>query len=192
MTQINLLPWREEIRAVNNRVFYAIAGIIMLFACLLVFAYHHWTLHQIEVVQANQAYIQTHEKTIETQVKEIRALDAEKSTLISQIKIIHALQGDRISIVKLFNTLVHSVPHGLTVTNLSRIKDKIVLTGTTQSNSDISNLISSLNNSHNFSSITLSEITKAADSKETPGNEEALNFKIELKQKADHTPRTAQ
>lgn len=120
MSKINLLPWREELKKIHNRIFYSVlSGTIALSLVFIILA-DSVLNYKIKVENANIAYINRALRDVKTQVNEVQLLKANKKQLLERMNIIQLLQSDRTSVVKLLDAIPKLVPEGLYLTLLSR------------------------------------------------------------------------
>lgn len=202
MSHINLLPWRDELRVVRNRIFYAIImGIVFLCGIMVVFT-NLFIVHSITRENTDIAYLQTEKDKIKDKIKEIEGLRANKKQLLYRKEIIQALQEDRPSIVKLLDIIARITPEGLYLTELNRkeilpeeipaptpiakeekaetqiIRPKqylVEMQGIAQTNSAISFLLKKLEEQNWFSDVRLTEVVRGE-------KDQTLLFKLEFVQ----------
>ena len=118
MTRINLLPWRELLRKEREREFFTLIGGAA-FIMVLVIVYVHFHMSGvIENQNQRNAYLDRQIKKVESQIKDIKQLETEKSQLLARMKVIEELQGQRPQMVHLFDELAKTVPDGVYLTSL--------------------------------------------------------------------------
>jgi len=120
MSKINLLPWREELKKVRNRIFYSILGGAIVLSVIIVVLGDSYLNYRINVENANIGYINQELKDAKEQVGEVQKLRENKKQLLARMSIIQSLQGDRTSVVKLLDIIPRLIPEGLYLTLLSR------------------------------------------------------------------------
>jgi len=136
VSKINLLPWREELRIVRNRIFYAIlivsaaacGGLVVLISIVLD--------RRVEVQTANVEYIDKELLSVKGEISEIKGLQENKKQLLERMAVIGSLQTDRYTIVKLLDLFPRILPAGVYLTEVSR---KEVGPNTTNSDATQSN-----------------------------------------------------
>jgi type IV pilus assembly protein PilN len=179
MTQINLLPWREDLRKFKNQIFYVIGCAVIVLGILSIKIMGIFLDQYIDTRNENVKYVADQKRDIEKQVKEISSLKTEKQQLSSRIDVIQSLQADRSSIVKLLDNIARAVPEGLYLEELSRKGKQVSLTGVAQSNGNIANFITALHQLSWLSNIKLGVISSyvASGASDAGGG---LKFSIEL------------
>lgn len=146
-TKINLLPWRAELREQKKKEFLAVLGASAVVG-LLVFAVWYMTIAGlIDHQKQRNEKIQNEISLLDKKVSEIEALKKQRSDMIDRMKVIQSLQGTRPLIVHIFDELVNKLPDGVFFSRVERKGDKILISGTAESNNRVSTLMRDLNNS---------------------------------------------
>lgn len=138
MARINLLPWREKLRAQKQREFGLIAllGVVITGAVL---GYWHWYNEGlVDHQKKRNQYLEQQIKAVDKQLKEIRALAKTKKQLISRMKVVTDLQSSRPQIVHLFDELVSTLPEGIYLTQVVQRGSVVNVEGKAQSNARVS------------------------------------------------------
>lgn len=162
MANINLLPWRQELRKQRQQEFVAILMAVAMVAVALVLFAHMALSKQVSDQEERNQYIKSEIGKLDGQIKEIDALQKRREELLSRMKVIQDLQGRRPVIVRIFDEVVRVLPDGVYLTLLERNGDGFRLTGVAESANQVSNLMRNLDASPWFKSPQLS--TVAADS----------------------------
>jgi type IV pilus assembly protein PilN len=138
MVNINLLPWREELRAQRKREF----GMMALLAVLVVgaglFGWHQYNESLIEYQKQRNAFLEGEIAKVNKQIKEIRGLEKTRKQLIARMKVVADLQSQRPLVVHLFDELVTTLPSGVYLTSMQQRGHTITVTGHAESNARVS------------------------------------------------------
>jgi type IV pilus assembly protein PilN len=157
-TKINLLPWRAELREQRKKEFLVILGGSALVG-LLVFAVWYVTLASfIDFQKARNQKIESEISLLDKKVDRIQALKKQRSDMIDRMKVIQSLQGTRPLIVHIFDELVNKLPDGVFFSRVERKGDKILISGTAESNNRVSTLMRDLNNSEWLQNSVLTKV----------------------------------
>lgn len=173
MANINLLPWREERREELKKEYLIILAASVIFAGLIVFAWHYYVNDQIANQQNRNIYLEQNIRELNAQVKEINAMKAKREELKDRMRVIQDLQGNRPEIVHLFDELVQTLPDGVFFSQLSRSGASITIEGTAESNNRVSSLMRRLDRSDWFTAPNLVSVTANPDF-----GEQANDFKL--------------
>ena len=113
MSQINLLPWREEERQEQTRQFATTTVLALLLTAAGVFFVHTAFNNQIDHQTMRNKMLQDEITRLDASLKQIATLEDTKDQLLARMDIIQSLQQQRPQIVHLFDDLVRTVPEGI-------------------------------------------------------------------------------
>lgn len=173
MANINLLPWRQELRKQRQQEFIAVLMGVVMVAVALVLAGHMALSKQVSDQEERNAYIQAEIQKLDGQIKEIDALQKRREELLSRMKVIQDLQGRRPVIVRIFDELVRVIPEGTHLLSLERRGDSFSLTGVAENANQVSALMRNLDASPWFKNPTLSTVAAASGQKAGDTDEKA-------------------
>ncbi len=120
MSKINLLPWREELKKIKNKIFYSVLGCCIFFSALFTLFVDRYLNYKIAVENANIQYINKELQQAKEKIVEVQSLKRNKKEFLERMNIIQSLQADRPSAVKLLDMLPRVLPEGLYLVDLSR------------------------------------------------------------------------
>ena len=150
MSNINLLPWREEQRARNDKKLLT-ASFVFWAACLLVGFLALQNMNgKLSYQGERNRYLEHENAKLNRKIADIKQLQAEKQKLVERIDVIQNLQQDRIHIVHVFDDIVRRLPKGVTLDKMSKKVREIHLQGRAQSNSRVSELMNQADSSQFF------------------------------------------
>lgn len=184
MTQINLLPWREQLREERRQQFLVVLGGSVGFILLIMVLFHMVISNQINRQLAHNNYLQSEINLLDNQIKEIKGLKKQKADLIARMNIIQELESNRPQVVHLFDELVTVLPNGVHLKKINRTGNRVTLIGKAESNGNVSQLMRNIDNSHWLMKPELNEI-KTEDS----NNGQVSEFILQMEQE---TPRIEQ
>ena len=168
MARINLLPWRAERRKLRQKEFMVMLGASALGAALLAFLIVGYHKAQIEGQNERNAYVKNQITQVDAKIKEIEELDKKKARLLARKQVIEQLQANRSQMVHLFDSLVRTIPDGVTLTSIRQAGDKLTLQGRSQSNARVSTYMRNLEGSGWMSKPDLSVIEAKGTNKGLP------------------------
>ncbi len=196
MSNINLLPWREELRQIKNKRFLAIVAVAMLSSGFVVFCFDLWLAHRMTTLEFNADYLEKSLSLVDSRLKEIQNLKKDKQDLLDRMKVIRSLELDRISVVRLLDMIPRVLSDGIYITEIDRsennqdIKDQntkdsfekkpylVVLKGVAVNNNAISSLLKNLSDIPWISGVQLNQVQEVAkdNAQNTKGFEFTLQF----------------
>ena len=147
MAQINLLPWREELRKEQQRQFLTILGLSAVLMGLIILAVHIQIAGMISNQQSRNDYLKKEITKVEKQIKEINDLAKEKKRLLARMEVIETLQRNRPEVVHLFDEIVKVMPEGTYLNSMKQNNKALELQGMAQSNARVSALMRNIDSS---------------------------------------------
>ncbi len=122
-------------------------GASALGAALLAFLIVGYHKAQIEGQNERNAYVRDQITQVDAKIKEIEELDKKKARLLARKQVIEQLQANRSQMVHLFDSLVRTIPDGVTLTSIRQAGDVLTLEGRSQSNARVSTYMRNLEGS---------------------------------------------
>lgn len=147
MAQINLLPWREELRKEQTNQFTTMTGLALLCTAALILLIHMTMARMIEHQEGRNSILNTEIKRLDSELEKIKDLEVTKEKLLSRMEIIQSLQQKRPQIVHLFDEVVKTLPEGLHVTEIKQTGNSISINGIAESNGRVSAYMRNIDNS---------------------------------------------
>ena len=138
MANINLLPWREELRKEKTRQFASMLGFSVILTVAVLLLVHVTISGQISYQQKRNKILEDEIEKLEIALKEIGGLEETKEKLLSRMDIIQSLQQKRPQIVHLFDEIVRTVPEGIYLTGIKQSGTTININGVAESNGRVS------------------------------------------------------
>jgi len=184
MANINLLPWREELRQERNKVTIAICAAMVVAALLVVFSGKLYMDYRIDHQKARNAYLKSEIKSLSKVIKEIKDIKKRRDALRARIDVIQTLQQNRAEIVHVFDDLVNKLPDGVYYDKINKKGRRITIDGKAQSNNRVSLLMRSLDASDWFDGSSL-KVVDVLDRKGSSVSQFDLEVKVQKKKKSD-------
>ncbi len=178
MTQINLLPWREEIRR-QKKIHFAILIGLFVGLGVLTTGLLHFYFHQ--VVRYHERRNQFLEKILDSESAKLMDLNSkkkEKILLDKKINFIISIKKNDFQVVSLLDGLVRLIPKEMILTKLIRDKNKITLIGRATAYTQITQLMESMSKSNLFYQPDLTQISGQEDRKD-----EGRDFQLQVEQR---------
>lgn len=148
MIRINLLPHREAKRKQNKAAFFRLLALAGVFAAVIAFLIWGYIGHMISDQDDRNNLIKNEIKHLDEQIAEIATLKDEIAALKARQQAVEDLQSDRNQPVYLFDELVRQVPEGVFLKSFTQTGQKVVLTGSAQSNERVSDLLRNLSDTN--------------------------------------------
>lgn len=144
MIRINLLPHREMRRERRKKDFIGLCVLTAVAAAGVAFLVGVGINQQISIQNERNAFIDSENKKLDLQIKEIATLRQEIDALKARQGAVENLQSDRTLPVHLLDELVKQTPEGIYLKSIKQEDKRVLLTGFAQSNERISELLRNL------------------------------------------------
>ena len=144
MIRINLLPHREMRRERRKKDFIGMCVLTAVAAAGVAFLVGLGINQQISIQNERNAFIESENKKLDLQIKEIATLRQEIDALKARQGAVENLQSDRTLPVHLLDELVKQTPEGIYLKSIKQDDKRVLLNGYAQSNERISELLRNL------------------------------------------------
>ena len=113
MPRINLLPWRQQLRAQRQKEF-GVFSLGAALAALAVTLFASWGVSaSIDRQRERNELLKAEIAELDRQITEILLLEAQKQRLLARMEIIERLQRSRPEVVHVFDQLARALPEGV-------------------------------------------------------------------------------
>jgi type IV pilus assembly protein PilN len=145
--RINLLPYREQRRALQQKALIAIlAGSVL--AGLAVVVVGHFVIAGMQDHQNQRnAFLNAEIAKLDAQIKEIAQLKEKTNALLARKQVVEELQANRAEVVHLFDELARQLPEGMYLKSVKQAGNKLTITGYAQSSARVSALMRNIEES---------------------------------------------
>ncbi|REL28502.1 pilus assembly protein PilN [Thalassotalea euphylliae] len=154
MAYINLLPWREEAQQARKKEFVSILAFVGLFMFLIVFAISSYYQAQIDGQVTRNQFLKNEIQILDVRIAEIKTLNEKKEALQKRISVIEQLQRSRNVGTQVLDEIAKIIPNGIYLTKLEKQGNIIHLTGKSESNNHLANMIREIELSDLFTDAT--------------------------------------
>lgn len=158
MIRINLLPWREERRALQQRFFVYMLAAGAVIALGIMFGVHMYMENLIENQRARNQFLQAEIDKLKGADEEIKRIEKVRSGLLARLDVVKNLQESRPGVVMVFDTLVRRLPPNIYLTGFNTAGQAVTFNGVAESNNVISDFMRQLTLSGLFTEPVLTVI----------------------------------
>ncbi len=186
--RINLLPHREQRRALQQKTLVAFAAIAAVAGLVVVAGGHMIIAGLTDTQESRNAFLKAEIAKLDVQIKEIAELKEKTSALLARKQVVETLQTNRAQVVHLFDELARRLPEGIYFKTLRQSGDKLTLQGYAQSSARVSALMRNIEASEWITAPKLIEVHAA-----TLNNTRVHEFILEAVQilPKENTPESA-
>jgi len=187
MTQINLLPWREERNEERKKQFLVVLFSTLAIAGGLVFLGNEIVSGMLNNQNNRNGYLQTEIATLDERIKLVEEIREMRKQLLARMQVVQDLQSNRTTMPRLFEQLVSTLPEGVYYGTLGMQGTRISINGFAESNNHVSALMRNLDGSDWLKGSVLSGV-KAIDNKHLNG--QANQFQLTVLQSRPQVAKT--
>lgn len=178
MPQINLLPWRQELRKARQKQFIQISLLVVLLTALLMAAFGAFLDYRTDLQLSRNQIIEHGIRDLNREISEVRALRKKRDQLLEWVSIVQRLQTNRSDPIRIFNDLAHATGESLYLTRLEKKDNQLLLEGEAADNRAISGLMRNLARSDYLLNPVLTDVSAST------ANPGFNRFKLTLQQKS--------
>ena len=147
MANINLLPWREELRQERQRQFLSVLGLVAILSVVVGWSIYTYYDTQVENQRNRNNFLQKEIQKLDSKIKEIETLEKERQELVERMNLIQDLQKSRPQIVHVFDEIVANMPEGVNLQSVERVGDELIFDGVAESSPRISKFMRNISTS---------------------------------------------
>lgn len=144
---INLLPWRQELKARQKKQWMVVLILVAVIHLSLIVGAHLLVDGRIKWQNHQNVYLQQEIDLVEQRGAHIQVLNEQKQQLLVKAQVISELQSSRSQVVRLWNSLAELVPAGLYLNSVLRSGPHVLMEGKALSNHCISTFMHNLETS---------------------------------------------
>jgi len=159
MAYINLLPWREEALKVKQKEFFTILAAAGLCAFALVVIVNLYFQTRIDGQNTRNQFLKNEIQKLDIQIAEIKTLNEKKAALQKRIDVVEQLQRSRNVGTQVLDEIAKIIPNGIYITQIDKQGNSIQITGKSESNNHLANMIRAIELSDLFTDATPESIT---------------------------------
>lgn len=184
MVRLNLLPWRDERRQRQKRIF-AISGVAALLVTLGGAVTSYLAIDGLILAQESRnAYLTAEIAKLDRKIKEIKEIEKKKADLLARMDIIQELQQIRPEVVHLFDEIVTAIPDGVFLTGIKQSGRNVVLQGSAQSYGRISDLMRNIK-----ASVWITNPSLTIIQEQEKGGTDLSQFELQFQQQRPPAPK---
>lgn len=146
-TQINLLPWRAQLREEQKKQFIIFLLGAISIAAVIVGLVYIVVQGKIKDGRKVNAYIETETRILDQKLASIQEINEQRQELIARRQVLQQLQIERVAIVNILQGITERLPDGVFLTEIKKQGDQLTLTGKAESNTRVSELMQKIESS---------------------------------------------
>jgi len=159
MAYINLLPWREEAEKAKQRAFFSVLTAVALSAFAIVFLVNQFYQMRVDGQNARNQFLKNEIQVLDIRIAKIKSLNEKKKELKKRTSVVEQLQRSRNVGTQVLDEIAKIVPNGVYLTRLEKQDNSLNITGKSESNNHLANMIREIERSDLFEDAVLESIT---------------------------------
>lgn len=159
--EINLLPWRDEILAVNKRLFIRLLMMAVLLSGLAMIVMYHLFFGELTYSKSYTSALERAKVGFVDSVKTYFQYKKTGEEVKKRLEMLRNLQRARFDDVRLLNEITKIIPKGVYLNTITRNNDVVELTGFANSNLLISSFMKVIDQSADLDVMSLKNVQTA-------------------------------
>ncbi|PTP04267.1 pilus assembly protein PilN [Vibrio splendidus] len=156
--QINLLPWRDEIRAQHKKRFIHLIILGVIIALAGQWAVGHYFYDQQAKQQARLSYLNRYIAEIDRQIQSLKVAEQEHKTILTRLDVVESLQLGRNKTTDFMNLMPELIPEGVYVDKIKMNGQEIEMSGISDSTARLATMLDNLERSDSLKGVEMHSI----------------------------------
>ncbi|NOH96562.1 PilN domain-containing protein [Vibrio sp. 99-70-13A1] len=156
--QVNLLPWRDEIRAQHKKRFINLVVLGTLVAVIAQWMVGNYFHEQKSHQQARLNYLQQYIAQLDTQIQSLKVAEEEHKSILTRLDVVESLQSGRNKTTEFMNLMPNLVPEGVYVDKIKMNGQEIEMSGISDSTARLATMLDNLERSDSLSDVEMHSI----------------------------------
>lgn len=159
MANINLLPWRAELKHRQRQEYLSALLASAILAAVVMFGVSTYYGGQIDSQNRRNQYLIQESAILDQKIAELNSLRDQKKELEQRLQLVQDLQESRNLVTQLFNTLADIVPPGVYLKIIEKEGRSIKIEGISESNNRLAALVRNIEEVEWLSDASIQRIT---------------------------------
>lgn len=155
---INLLPWREQLRRRHKQRFFGLLVATLTLAGLVQWFASHYLLSQAQLQQSRLTYLHHYIAKLDQRINQLKGLEQDHKALLTRIEAVEQLQRLRNKTTDFLNALPRFIPQGVYVDKINISGHQIQISGLSETTSRLATMLDKLEKSSLLSNIEMHSI----------------------------------
>ena len=156
--QVNLLPWRDEIRAQHKKRFINLVVLGTLAAVIAQWMVGNYFHEQKSEQQARLNYLQQYIAQLDTQIQSLKVAEQEHKSILTRLDVVESLQSGRNKTTEFMNLMPNLVPEGVYVDKIKMNGQEVEMSGISDSTARLATMLDNLERSESLSDVEMHSI----------------------------------
>ncbi|UTT83706.1 PilN domain-containing protein [Vibrio pelagius] len=145
--QINLLPWRDELRAQHKKRFIQLVILGILIAVMGQWAIGYYFQQEKARQQARLNYLDQYIGQLDKQIRALKVAEREHKAILTRLDVVESLQSGRNKTTHFMNLMPELIPEGVYVDKIKMNGQEIEVSGISDSTARLATMLDNLERS---------------------------------------------
>lgn len=145
--QINLLPWRDELRAQHKKRFIQLVILGILIAVMGQWAIGYYFQQEKARQQARLNYLDQYIGQLDKQIRALKVAEREHKAILTRLDVVESLQSGRNKTIHFMNLMPELIPEGVYVDKIKMNGQEIEVSGISDSTARLATMLDNLERS---------------------------------------------
>ena len=156
--QINLLPWRDELRAQHKKRFIQLVILGTLMAVMGLWAIGHYFQQEKARQQARLNYLEQYIGQLDKQIRSLKVAEREHKAILTRLDVVESLQSGRNKTTHFMNLMPELIPEGVYVDKIKMNGQEIEMSGISDSTARLATMLDNLERSPSLNNVEMHSI----------------------------------
>ncbi|WP_299687300.1 PilN domain-containing protein [uncultured Vibrio sp.] len=156
--QINLLPWRDELRAQHKKRFINLVILGVILALTGQWAAGTYFHQQQSQQQSRLNYLKQHIEKLDRQIQSLKVAEQEHKAILTRLEVVESLQLGRNKTTDFMNLMPKLIPEGVYVDKIKMNGQEIELSGISDSTARLATMLDNLERSESLTGVEMHSI----------------------------------
>lgn len=156
--QINLLPWRDELRAQHKKRFIQLVILGSLVALMGQWAIGNYFQQEKARQQARLTYLEQYIGQLDKQIRSLKVAEREHKAILTRLDVVESLQSGRNKTTHFMNLMPELIPEGVYVDKIKMNGQEIEMSGISDSTARLATMLDNLERSTSLSNVEMHSI----------------------------------
>ena len=156
--QINLLPWRDEIRAQHKKRFVHLVILGVIIALGGQWAVGNYFYDQQARQQARLNYLNQYIAELDRQIQSLKVAEQEHKAILTRLDVVESLQLGRNKTTDFMNLMPELIPEGVYVDKIKMNGQEIEMSGISDSTARLATMLDNLERSDSLKEVEMHSI----------------------------------
>ncbi|WP_434762139.1 PilN domain-containing protein [Vibrio fortis] len=156
--QINLLPWRDELRAQHKKRFIQLVILGTLMAVMGQWAIGHYFQQEKARQQARLNYLEQYIGQLDKQIRSLKVAEREHKAILTRLDVVESLQSGRNKTTHFMNLMPELIPEGVYVDKIKMNGQEIEMSGISDSTARLATMLDNLERSPSLNNVEMHSI----------------------------------